>query len=147
MPLLRALLVLLVPVALLAGCPPVGDDDDAAIDCTADNRPTLTIVSPDTGAQYDSGDSINWSLTITDPDTDPADLVIIVQDVTGSTAEDLDVTVPPPGGTGQTTFTMSADLLPSGAATPVRIVVEDPDLCSVNDQILICVDYSQPPCN
>ena len=54
---------------------------------------------------------------------------------------------PPPGGTGQTNFSMDADLLPSGQATPVRIVVTDPDESSVNDQILICVDYDQPPCN
>lgn len=146
MSLRRALLVLLIPFALLVGCPTGADDDDAVSDCTADNRPTLTIVSPDTGATFSGGDSINWSLTITDPDTDAADLDIRVQDVTGSSAEDLDIDVPAPGATGQTAFTMDADMLESGVATPVRIVVEDPDECSVNDQILICVDYDEPPC-
>ena len=147
MRLIHALLVLVVPFAALAGCPPGTDDDDAISDCTVDNRPTLVIVSPDTGTQFDGGDTINWALTITDPDTDPDELDILVQDVTGSTTEDLDVTVPPPGGTGQTNFSMDADMLASGVATPVRIVVEDPDGCSVNDQILICVDYDQPPCS
>ncbi len=143
---LRAVFVLLLPLALSAGCPPVGDDDDDVSDCTSDNRPTLSIVSPDTGAIFNSGDSINWALTITDPDTEPADLDVLVQDVTGSTADDLDVTVPTPGPTGQTTFSMDADMLDSGAPTPVRIIVQDPDGCSANDQILICVDYDEPPC-
>ncbi len=147
MSLLRALLVLLIPIALIGGGPTGGDDDDAVSDCTADNRPTLSIGSPETGAVYDSGDDINWSVTITDPDTDAADLLISVLDVTGSTAEDLDIDVPVPGATGLSSFSMAADLLESGAATPVRILVEDPDGCSVNDQILICVDYDEPPCN
>ncbi len=145
MSLLRALLVLLIPIALIGGCP-ADDDDDAVSDCTADNRPTLSIGSPETGAIYDSGDSINWAVTITDPDTEAGDLLITVLDVTGSTAEDLEIDVPVPGDTGLTSFSMDADLLDSGAATPVRILVEDPDGCSVNDQILICVDYDQPPC-
>ncbi len=143
---LLAAVFALTSILGLAGCPVGDDDDDAVSDCTAANRPTLTIVSPDTYDYYEPGDSINWTLTVTDPDTSTDDLLITLADNTDSQGVDLGVSVPPPGGNNQTSFSMSADLLDEGQAV-VRVLVEDPDGCSANDQVLLCINYDAPPCD
>jgi len=142
---LRSCLVFAACAGLLAGCPTGSQDDDDVASCNSDQRPTLTIVSPDTGDYFDSDDMISWALTVTDPDTDLADLTITLQDVSNSTPDELGVNVPLPNGNGQTTFTMAADLLEDGQAV-VRVFVEDPDGCSTNDQILVCVNELIAPC-
>ena len=129
----------------LCGCPTAADDDDAVADCTAAQRPTLSIGSPDSGEVFESADSITFALTLTDPDADAADLSVAVQDNSDSQGIDLGIAVPAPDGQGLTTFTMDADLLDTGLNT-VRILITDADNCSANDQVLICVDYDASPC-
>jgi len=142
---LLAALLALIPVLSLAGCPTAGDDDDAVSNCTADNRPTISIVSPETGEYYDSDETINWTLTVTDPDTPTDELTITLADNSDSQGIDLGVNVPAPGGNGQTSFSMAADLLDDGQAV-VLVVVEDPDGCSANDSRLLCINEVIAPC-
>ncbi|MCO4768599.1 MAG: hypothetical protein KDA24_01120 [Deltaproteobacteria bacterium] len=143
--LLRTAALVTLSSALLVGCPTEGSNDDDVADCTSAQRPTLTIVSPDTATYFDADEMISWSLTVTDPDTPPEDLSITLQDNSGSQGTELDVDVPVPNAQGQTTFTMPANLLEEGQAV-VRVFVEDPEGCSTNDQILLCVDELIAPC-
>ena len=139
------LLVLVSLSALIAACPGGGsDDDDSVADCAGAEIPSLTIISPNTATYFDSSETINWTLTVVDDG--PADeLTITLQDNSNSQGEDLGVDVPTPGDTGQTSFTMPADLLESGEAV-VRVLVEDAQGCSTNDQVLLCIDDDLPIC-
>ena len=138
------LLLALVAVAPLAGCPTGDDDDSSAINCTSDNRPTLVITSPDNALIVEPGTDVTWALTVTDPDTDIADVLIELGDVSDSTWNGLDITVPVPNDNGQTTFTMSSDVLDDGSNV-IRVRVTDPDGCTTNDQILLCLDTDTCP--
>ncbi len=129
----------------LCGCPTGGGDDDDAANCSSGGIPDLTVVSPDTATYFDADDLISWALTVTDVDTPAEDLEIRLQDNSNSLGVDLDVDVPTPNGNGQTTLTMPANLLENGQAV-VRVVVSDPDGCSTNDQILLCIDELIAPC-
>ncbi len=110
----------------------------------ATRPPVVEITSPGNAEAFDSSNSINWVISVSDPDTDVTELVVELIDYTSGTPEDIDISVPGPDSDGRVTFSMPASLL-TGGQNPIRARATDPDDCFGEDDVLVCVDQDTCP--
>lgn len=140
-------IVLLLALCSLVGCSN-GGDDDAALDCsdvysTAED-PTVTITTPSNPHEVDSGGTINWSVLVEDPDSDVQDITLMMEDTIDVTPVEVDVEMPNPGSDGVSAFVMEASILGAGNH-PLRVTATDPDGCTGDEQVVVCVDAGACP--
>jgi hypothetical protein len=146
---LRLLLALIVlPATLALTACTTGDDDDNAGDCTdltaAANPPTITTSAPNDGAIFAAGDSINVVANVSDPNADATDLSVELSDVINVTPEDIGVPAATPDADGRVAFSIPGGTFDEGDHV-LRVEVVDPDGCTANDEILICIDTQSCP--
>ena len=141
------LLAAIVAALLLPGCPTDGGGrvpTSCSNEAGATRRPELTIISPSNQQIFGPDDTITWSLIVTDEDTAAEDLDIRADDLTTGVPQSLDVDPPAPDAGGAVGFVMDVDLIGVGTHV-VRITVEDPDECTADDQLVLCVDATTCP--
>jgi|GEM_PF-1617819 len=144
---LAFLLALLPATLLVTACASTSDDDDAG-ECrdinAAANPPTITTSAPNDATIFTSTDVINVVAQVSDAGTDPTILEITLSELINVTPEELDVPAPSPDADGRVAFSIPAGTFDPGDHV-LRIEVTDPDGCSANDEILLCVDSQTCP--
>ena len=124
------------------GCPTAATDDDDAGECTNFSGlafPEVTIDSPSDATNYTDGDTLNFIVLVSDDDSDVTAMEMVAEDTISNNAELIDVDVPSPNSSGRSEFTIEYDDLGQGAHT-VRISATDPDGCSADDSVVVCLD-------
>jgi len=121
--------------------PYVDECSDAA---GATRPPEVEITSPGNAEAFESSNSINWVISVSDDDTDVGDLEVELLDYSSGTPEDIDISVPNPDSDGRVTFSMAASLLTEGQ-NPIRARATDPDDCFGEDDVLVCIDQDTCP--
>jgi hypothetical protein len=146
---LLAILLLALATSVLVACggePGTGPYvDECSNAAGATRRPEVTITSPGNAEPFDSSDSINWVISVSDEDTALDDLEVELLDYsTAGYPETIDVTVPGADSDGRISFSIDASILASGQ-NPVRARATDPDGCFGEDDVLICIDQATCP--
>ena len=89
--------------ALLLGCPSTDDDDDTVEECPAAETPQVDIIYPSDTAQFQPGETINFTASVSDDVDAPGDLDLKWIDNLYSV--ETEFTAPSPGSDGVITFT------------------------------------------
>jgi hypothetical protein len=143
-----AILVLAAVTSLLVACTSTSEPGPYVDECSsaagATRTPEVTITSPANAEAFTSNDTINWVISVSDEDTDLADLEVELLDYSSGSPEDIDVDLPAADSDGRISFSMDASLLASGQ-NPVRARATDPDGCFKDDDVLICIDQTSCP--
>lgn len=88
---------------LLAGCPSTDDDDTTEEECPAAETPQVDIIYPSDTAQFQPGESITFTASVTDDADAPGDLELHwIDDLYG---DEQEFAAPGPDGDGVITFT------------------------------------------
>jgi len=143
-----ATLVLAVTTCFLVACTGTSEPGPYVDECSssagATRPPEIAITSPENAEAFTSSDTINWVISVSDEDTDLADLEVELLDYSSGSPEEIDVDLPAADSDGRISFSMDAGLLASGQ-NPVRARATDPDGCFKDDDVLICIDQATCP--
>jgi hypothetical protein len=118
--------------------------DECSGSAGATHAPIVSIRSPGSATAFEADEAIDWVVEVSDEDTELTELTLELLDYQSGAPQTVDLVVPGPDSSGQSQFTLPGGSLEAGLH-PLHVRATDPDGCSANDDVLVCIDQTSCP--